>query len=109
MGMRQRCGPRVRTFFSLFDGFQGLCRRKNNVPVGEVMVILLVSLAVERELVLAVQPAVAARLLFCCKVKLPVSGQETMTLVPAREMLRFGTVTVPTVVKSTSPSCWKVK
>jgi hypothetical protein len=48
--------------------FYGLLKRKNRFPVGGVMVMLLVPLAVVMEYPLVVQLAVAAGLLFCSNV-----------------------------------------
>ena len=46
----------------------GLLKRKNRLPVGGVIVMLFVPLAVVMEYPLVVQLAVAAGLLFCSKV-----------------------------------------
>jgi len=55
-----------------------------------MMEMLLVLLLVEMGQVFVAQSAVTARLLFTCKVKLPVFGQDTMKLLAVWAMLRFG-------------------
>jgi hypothetical protein len=53
---------------TLLPVFQGLERRKNKFPVGEVIVMLFVPLAVLIKYPLIIQPTDATRLLFCCNV-----------------------------------------
>ena len=65
----------------LLLGFQGFAKRKNKFPVGVVMVMLLVPLAVLTP-PLADQLAGVARLLFCCKVQPDTFCQYTVTVLP---------------------------
>ncbi len=61
--------------------FQGFANRKNKLPVGAVIVVLLVPLAVVTP-PLADQLAGVARLLFCCKVQPVTFCQYTVTMLP---------------------------
>ena len=63
----------------LLLGFQGFAKRKNKFPVGVVMLMLLVPLAVLMP-PLADQLAGTARLLFCCKVQPVTFCQYTVTV-----------------------------
>jgi hypothetical protein len=88
--IRLREHVRFRMIDMLLLGFQGFAKRKNKFPVGDVMVMLLVPLAVLTP-PLADQLAGKARLLFCCKRATAGSlATRLMTLLPEWMMVRVG-------------------